>query len=90
MRANLRTTLDSILVSIRERGFESNPAPYRCHCQDSGLIFVSEEGHGSARPCERCNQDAFKAWRNGCWSAGHRQASCDLCRPKSSRKDTFE
>ncbi|MCP4348670.1 MAG: hypothetical protein GY795_24595 [Desulfobacterales bacterium] len=51
-------------------------APNRCSCEgDSGLIveFV-DGGHPVARPCPRCNGDAYDRWRRGEYRSGVRRA----------------
>lgn len=88
MTPSMRATLDALLVKIRERGLDRNPTPYKCKCQDSGLVFVSEEGQGTARPCEKCAPRQYAAWKAGCWSADHR--GCDRCRGSApTRQETY-
>jgi hypothetical protein len=53
-------------------------ARYDCPCADTGLIEVDTAGHGSYRPCERCNPGGYAIWRD-CYVA--RCRGCDRCRP---------
>lgn len=58
-------------------------ARYACPCADVGLVLVDEAGHGSYRPCDRCNPGGYAIWRD-CYLA--RCRGCERCRPNGRRR----
>lgn len=53
-----------------------------CYC-DGGMVLTDDGGHGLARPCERCNADAWRLWARGHFRSGH---SCGECAPGRRRR----
>lgn len=56
----------------RERG-----VPIVCpECDGAQQVETDASGHGTYRPCSRCNPRGFWLWTFGHWDAGH---ECGLC-----------
>jgi hypothetical protein len=74
------SSLDAAIAKAKAREARIPERVYRCACQDTGLIITATDTY---RPCERCNQPAWRRWQNGCYRQDH--PGCSTCRPRKTR-----
>ena len=73
LRAEARRRADADVDTTGPRGKIVCP-----DCEGVRMIETDTAGHGTYRPCERCQPAAYRRWVDGHHVAGH---VCPVCRP---------